>query len=201
MPIDSTLSQVGNSLATSLARYPALAVGLPLVGGFLSALPLRPYVKEEYKRFDKPAWAPPASLFAPAWTTLYITIGYASHLVALHTGPLSAPAIRNAAKTGLVLYGVNLGTAIAMSKNYFRVDKTAGYLTLPYIAWLCYANALNFDVWIKHGKGPAADKARRLSQGAKDVAHDAKGAAKDVKRSAEHAAHDVKASANKHLNH
>ena len=30
-----------------------------------------------YERLDKPAWAPPAGLFGPAWTVLYTAIGVA----------------------------------------------------------------------------------------------------------------------------
>ncbi|KAG0014119.1 hypothetical protein BGZ81_000633 [Podila clonocystis] len=206
------LSQAGYTLTTHLARYPALAVGLPLIGGFLSSMPIRAHVKEQYNSFDRPAWAPPAYIFPPAWTTLYLSIGYASHLVALKTGPGTAHEIRDLARTGLLIYGANLAlnfawsplmfwkrqygaalvtagglttTAIAMSYFYFQVDNLAGYLTLPYIGWLCYATALNSDVWMKHGQGPAADSARKLSK-------DAKGAAKDAKRSAKDAAEHIK---------
>ncbi|KAF9315929.1 hypothetical protein BG003_002521 [Podila horticola] len=195
-----TLSQAGFTLTTHLARYPALAVGLPLIGGFLSSLPIRAHVKEQYNSFDRPAWAPPAYIFPPAWTTLYVSIGYASHLVALKTGPSNAPGIRDMARTGLLIYGANLvlnfawsplmfwkrqygaalitaggltKTAIAMSYFYFQVDNMAGYLTLPYIGWLCYATALTFDVWMKRGQGPAADAARKLSKDAKRAAKDA----------------------------
>ncbi|KAG0345394.1 hypothetical protein BG005_001318 [Podila minutissima] len=202
-----TLSQACNTLTTHLARYPALAVGLPLIGGFLSSLPIRAHIKEQYNSFDKPSWAAPAYIFPPAWTALSLSIGYSSHLVALKTGPSIAPGIRDLARTGLLIYGANLAlnwawsplmfwkrqygaalatagglttTAIAMSYFYFQVDNLAGYLTLPYIGWLCYATALNADVWMKYGQGCAADSARRMSKDAKGAAKDAKRAAKDT---------------------
>lgn len=67
-----------------------------------------------------------------------------------------------------------------MSYFYFQIDNLAGYLTLPYIGWLCYATALNLDVWIKYGQGSAADSARKLIKGAEGAAKDAKDATKDA---------------------
>ncbi|KAG0346625.1 hypothetical protein BG004_001246 [Podila humilis] len=210
--MSDTLSQAGYTVTTNMARFPALAIGLPLIGGFLSSLPVRSSIKQQYSSFDKPSWAPPSYIFAPTWSTLYVMIGYASHLVALRTGPITDPRVKYLAKTGLAIYGVNLAlnfawtplmfwkrkmgaalvtagglttTAVAMSCHYFKVDRLAGYLTIPYVAWLCYATALNFDTWTKYGQGSAADKARRLLRGAKEVAKEksesAKRTTKDVK--------------------
>lgn len=207
--------QASSLLYTNLARYPVLAVGLPLVGGFLSATPSRHNVKGYYESLQRPDWAPPPSAFAPAWTTLYLSIGYASHLVALRTGPNSFPSTRSLAHTGLGIYGVNLllnfawsplffwkkkigaalvtaggltTTAIAVSYYFFKVDKLAGYLTLPYIAWLGYATALNYDVWIKNAQGPAAEHARKIGKDVNKIG-------KDVNNAARHAKHEAKESA------
>ncbi|KAF9573974.1 hypothetical protein EC968_007660 [Mortierella alpina] len=211
--------QATSLINTNLARYPVLAVGLPLVGGFLSAAPSRRNVKGYYESLQRPDWAPPPSAFAPAWTTLYLSIGYASHLVALRTGPNTFPTTRSLAHTGLGIYGLNLllnfawsplffgkkkigaalvtaggltTTAIAASYYFFKVDKLAGYLTLPYVAWLGYATALNYDVWIRNAQGPAADHARKIG---KDVNNAAKHAKHEAKDSARHAKEDAKEAA------
>lgn len=137
------LSQAGYTLTTHMARYPALAVGLPLIGGFLSSLPIRSHVKEQYNSFDRPAWAPPAYLFAPAWTTLYVSIGYASHLVALKTGPSTSPGIHDLARTGLLVYGGNLVLNFAWSPLMFWKRKygtalvTASGLTVSALLSSC----------------------------------------------------------------
>ncbi|KAF9204731.1 hypothetical protein BGZ49_004948 [Haplosporangium sp. Z 27] len=211
------LQQACHCLNTQLARYPALAVGLPLVGGFLSAIPSHHHIKDHYTSLSKPSWAPPSGCFAPTWTFLYLSVGYASHLVALHTGPTSLPSISSSARTGLGYYGASMAlgfawspimfwhrkigvafttitgvtaSAAAMSYYFFKVDKVAGYLTLPYVAWLGYATALNYDIWIKNGKGPAADQARRLGKEVND-------AAKHAKREVEDAAKHIKDDAEK----
>ncbi|KAK5801449.1 TspO/MBR family-domain-containing protein [Linnemannia elongata] len=210
-----------NFLNQNLARYPALAVGLPLVGGFISSSPSARTAKGYYESLDKSSWAPSPTVFGPVWTGLYLSIGYASHLVALHTDPtaLTLPSIRSAAQTGLGLYGLSLAlnfawtpiffwkkqigaalvtaggvfsSAIAVSYYFFKVDKAAGYLTLPYIAWLGYATALNYDIWIKNAQGPAADHARKFGKDANRLGKDVGDAARHAKSGLQHEAKQVK---------
>ncbi|KAF9586753.1 hypothetical protein BGW38_000004 [Lunasporangiospora selenospora] len=221
--LDDHCYQVCQSFNTNLARYPALAVGLPLIGGFISALPSHRHYKTFYQSLKKPDWAAPDCAFPPTWAALYISIGYASHLVALRTGPNTVPSIRDLARTGLGVYTLNLAlnfawsplmfwkkkigaalvtagsltvSAAAMSYYYFQVDKCAGYLTVPYVVWLGYATALNYDVWIKNAKGPAADSARKLGKEVNDAAKHAKDELKDA---AKHISEDAKGAA-RHAN-
>ncbi|KAF9084717.1 hypothetical protein BGX27_003721, partial [Mortierella sp. AM989] len=79
-----------------------------------------------------------------------------------------------------------------MSYYFFKVDKVAGYLTVPYIAWLGYATALNYDIWIKNSKGPAADQARRLRKEVNDAAkHIKEDAEKAAKKAADKIDHEL----------
>ncbi|KAG0002772.1 hypothetical protein BGZ65_002336 [Modicella reniformis] len=122
------LQQLCQSFDTNLARYSIVAVGLPLIGGFLSAVPSRRLVKNHYQALQKPSWAAPPYVFGPAWTTLYLSIGYASHLVALRTGPNTSPSIRGLAKTGLGIYGLNLILNFAWSPLMFWKQKIGAAL-------------------------------------------------------------------------
>ncbi|KAG0301244.1 hypothetical protein BGZ97_002861 [Linnemannia gamsii] len=188
------LQHVCQSVNTNLARYPIVAVGLPLVGGFLTAIPSHLAVKSYYETLRKPEWAAPACVFAPVWAGLCITVGYASHLVALRTGPNTVPSIRDLARTGLGIYGLNLAlnlawspliwkqkigaalvtaggltaSSVAVAYYFFKVDKCAGYLTIPYVAWL---------------GGPACDSARKVG--------------KEINDAAKHAKHEIKDAAHK----
>ena len=134
------LHLVCQSFNTNLARYPILAVGLPLIGGFLSAVPSHKVGRAYYEGLKKPEWAAPACAFAPVWTALYLSVGYASHLVALRTGPNTVPSIRHAARAGLGLYGLNLALNFAWSPLMFWKQKigaslvTAGALTVSVYA-------------------------------------------------------------------
>ncbi|KAF9910719.1 hypothetical protein EC991_005704 [Linnemannia zychae] len=218
--MDNFYQSSQNMLNTNLARYPALAVGLPIVGGFISASPSTRSAKGYYDSLEKSSWAPPASLFGPVWAGLYLSIGYASHLVALHTGPTAfPPSIRSTAQTGLGLYGLNLAlnfawsplffwkkqigaalvtagglftSAVAVSYYFFKVDQVAGYLTLPYVAWLGYATALNYDIWIKNAQGPAVNHARKFGKDANRLGQDVNNAARHAKSGLESEAKQAK---------
>ncbi|KAG0252463.1 hypothetical protein BG011_006949 [Mortierella polycephala] len=200
-----------------------MAVGLPLVGGFLSAIPSHHHVKNYYEGLTKPDWAAPSCAFKPVWTALYLSVGYASHLVALRTGPNTVPSIREVARTGLCIYTANMalnfawsplmfwkqkigaalctagglfGSSVAVAYYFFKVDKCAGYLTIPYVAWVGYATALNYDIWIKNAQGPAADSARKLGREVNDAAKHAKD---EIKDAAKHIKDDAKDAA-RHVN-
>lgn len=32
--------------------------------------------------------------------------------------------------------------------DYFKINKTAAYLQIPYLLWVCFAGYLNFGIWI-----------------------------------------------------
>lgn len=141
------LHQVCQSMNTQLARYPILAVGLPLVGGFLTAIPSHHAVKSYYEGLQKPEWAAPASVFAPVWAGLYITVGYASHLVALRTGPNTVPSIRHLARTGLGIYGLNLALNFAWSPLMFWKNKIGAALVTA--GGLTVSSSLSFSLLFK----------------------------------------------------
>lgn len=119
-----------------------------------------------YRRLRKPAWSPPPWVFGPAWTALYAMMGVAAWLVARRGGPGSGTALRlwtvqatlNAAWTpiffGLKAPGAALveivatwGAIGATTVAFFRRHRLAGALLLPYLAWVTFATALNFEIW------------------------------------------------------
>lgn len=120
-----------------------------------------------YGELTRPAWAPPAAVFGPVWTALYITMGIAAWLV-WREGP--SPVIRRA----LVLFGVQLVLNVLWSWLFFgwrlgaaafldiivllvlivttmvafwRIKPLAGALLIPYLLWVGFASALNYSVW------------------------------------------------------
>ena len=143
-------------LAISLAAAFAVA----LIGG----LATRSSVTTWYATLQKPAFAPPNWLFGPAWTVLYILMAVAAWVV--WKQGLAVPGIKlalavylvqlvlNGAWSGL-FFGLRSPLAgfvgvialwlaiLATTVLFFRVSPTAGYLMLPYIAWVTFASALN----------------------------------------------------------
>lgn len=119
-----------------------------------------------YADLRKPAWAPPPWLFGPVWTVLYALIGVAAWLVWRRDGPGTRPAIGlwggqlvlNAAWTpiffglrapgvALVEIGVLWIAIVVTTVAFFARRTAAGALLLPYLAWVTFATALNFEIW------------------------------------------------------
>ncbi|MEO0912846.1 MAG: TspO/MBR family protein [Pseudomonadota bacterium] len=117
-----------------------------------------------YDKLEKPAWTPPNWLFPLAWTALYVAIIYAAYRITKTADP--APALAfwacqiafNALWTpiffGLRKIGSALPVIAALWASVFitlvlfwQRDIIAGMLFVPYIVWVSYAGALNFDIW------------------------------------------------------
>jgi tryptophan-rich sensory protein len=113
----------------------------------------------------KPAWNPPAALFGPVWTVLYILIAVSAWRV-WQTGHFwGVPAIIFAVQLALnigwswLFFGqrrpdfalieiVFLWLSIlTMLIVFYRVDRTSGWLLLPYLLWVSFASVLNFSIW------------------------------------------------------
>lgn len=117
-----------------------------------------------YAGLNKPSWNPPAWIFGPAWTLLYTLMAVAAWLVwkrAGFTRPLALYFVQlalNAAWTPIFFGAHEMGwafieiitmwIAIALTLiSFFRVNRAAGWLLVPYLAWVTFATALNFTLW------------------------------------------------------
>lgn len=116
-----------------------------------------------YDQLDKPSFNPPSWVFSPVWTTLYLLMGVAAWLVWRHRDS-------RARTVALALFGVQLvlnaawtpiffgaeapgwalieqlalnGAALATAVAFWRIDRRAGALLVPYLAWLGFATLLN----------------------------------------------------------
>ncbi len=120
-----------------------------------------------YAGLVKPPWNPPAWLFGPVWTLLYVTMAVAAWLVWREGGwsaqrrPLAlflAQWLLNALWTPLFfgLHRPDIGLAeivvlwavlAATLAAFWRVRRIAGLLLVPYLAWVSFAAFLNFTIW------------------------------------------------------
>lgn len=118
-----------------------------------------------YAALQYPAFQPPGWVFGAVWTALYTMMGIA--LAAILNEPFSnrrqlAVALFAAQLTlnfawspiffgfhmidlALVVIIVMLGLAVATANLFRRLRPVAGWLMLPYLAWLCLATALNYE--------------------------------------------------------
>lgn len=120
-----------------------------------------------YAALQKPSWNPPAWVFGPAWTVLYIFMAVAAWLVWRQGGwkaqgralglflvqwalnALWTPLFFGLHRPGLAFAEiVILWLAIAATlAAFWRINKVAGALLVPYLAWVTFAAALNFAIW------------------------------------------------------
>jgi tryptophan-rich sensory protein len=125
------------------------------------------HAKGFYAALNRPAWAPPAAVFGPVWTILYILMGLAAWLVWREKGLAGA-------KAALILFGLQLalnclwswlffgwrlglwssidivlllGFIGATSIAFWMHKAAAGALMMPYLLWVGYATALNVAIW------------------------------------------------------
>jgi len=146
--------------AFALAGWIALTFCAALTGVFIQPAGY-------YASLVKPSWSPPAWVFGPVWTALYLMMAVAAWLVWRQGGwraqraPLSlyllqlalnalwTPVFFGLRSPGLALVViVSLGAAIVLTGRAFRpVSRIASWLLVPYLVWVVFAAALNFSIW------------------------------------------------------
>lgn len=144
-----------------------IAILICLGAGGFGAMATTPEIDGWYKTITKPSWNPPAFIFGPVWTTLYILMGISVWLVWRRNDfkvtkiPLALFAIQlilNIAWSWIFFSWHQLGWAfvdiialwiaiLATILSFLKVSKQAGYLLLPYFAWVSFASVLNFTIW------------------------------------------------------
>lgn len=159
-----TASDTGGGLSQrdwlGLAGWLLASFGAALVGALFPA-------DNWYAQLIKPPLTPPGPVFPPVWLTLYAMMGIAAWLVWRARGFAGAPAalgfflaqlVVNAAWSWLffglhlplaalldliILWLLLLGTTVL----FWRTQRVAGILLLPYLAWVTFAGYLNFGIW------------------------------------------------------
>ncbi len=123
--------------------------------------------KSFYEQLSQPAWAPPAWLFGPVWSTLYAMMAIAAWLV-WREGRFSANRMALSFFLGQLLvnslwswlfFAWHLGglafadilflwlLIVATIIYFWRVSTLAGALLIPYLLWVSFAAVLNYSVW------------------------------------------------------
>ncbi len=117
-----------------------------------------------YAQLERPGWAPPAWLFGPAWTVLYLLMAVAAWRIArtahatpalrLYLGQLVLNALWSwlffAWRQGALAFAciVVLWLMIAATIAAFKQrERLAAALLLPYIGWVSFATALCYSIW------------------------------------------------------
>lgn len=144
-----------------------LSLIITLAVGAIAGIATSRNVATWYPELNKPSFNPPNAVFAPVWTVLYIFMGISLYLI----WRLPASNTRNSA---MRLFFVQLALNFIWSFLFFewhligwalvdiillllliiiciagfsRINKVAGWLFVPYLAWVSFATALNFAIY------------------------------------------------------
>lgn len=138
-----------------------LCFGIAALGGFATSQGLKGY----YETLRKPSWTPPGYVIGLIWQFLYACMSVAAWLVWRRVG-WKHPAIalflvqlllnllwsyvffvmqcpEMAFYELSVLWLAILATLIL----FYRVSRLAGFLFVPYLAWVTFAGCLNYLLW------------------------------------------------------
>jgi len=144
-----------------------LSLGVCQAAGIVGSIYTLQSVKWWYPTLTKPPFNPPAWIFGPVWSLLFILMGYALYLVwnkgLKKKGVTDAVAIfgvqlilnvvwsylffglRN---PSLALFEIIVlwGAILATTLKFGKIDRSAAYLLIPYLLWVGFASYLNLAI-------------------------------------------------------
>lgn len=136
--------------------------------GFLSGLSTSKEIETWYSYLQKPSFNPPNYLFGPVWSLLYLLMGISLSII------IGNPSSQ-VRKISIILFAIqftlnlcwsyiffNLHSTgwafieiilmwlfiLSMIISFYRVNKTAGILQIPYLIWVSFASILNYNIYI-----------------------------------------------------
>jgi tryptophan-rich sensory protein len=151
-----------------MKKYSALIVSILIsyAVAFLGSLVTTPSIGSWYATLNKPSFNPPNYLFGPVWTLLFTLMAISAYLVWNKRKKLTIE---------LKIYGLQLGLNFLWSylffglhrpelalfeiillwifialtiTRFYKVDKLAAYLLIPYVLWVSFAAFLNYTIVI-----------------------------------------------------
>ena len=144
------------------------SIALCELAGVIGSIFTFPALTEWYAALQKPAFAPPGSIIGPIWIALYFLMGVSLYLVLLKKREdkivkrrLSVFAAQLAlnALWSFVFFGLRspgyalieilfLWLSIFLTiYMFYKTDRRAAYLLVPYLLWVSFAAVLNYQIW------------------------------------------------------
>lgn len=145
-----------------------LCIALTLSIGAISGIATSSGVNNWFVTLNKPVFNPPNYLFGPVWTLLYILMGVSFYLILQSKNAI----LKNRA---IMIFFIQLflnfcwsflffkfqlvGIAfieiifiwvsiIIMIVTFYKINKVASWLQIPYLLWVSFASVLNGSIWI-----------------------------------------------------
>ena len=141
-----------------------VSILIALAVGGLSAL-LTMGNMDIYDQIIKPSFAPPGIVFPIVWAILYVLMGISSARIYIKGGNLFYYTIQlilnffwsiiffnlNAFLLAFVWLVILWIFILLMIVSFFRTDKLAAYLQIPYLLWVTFAGWLTLMVYMLNG--------------------------------------------------
>ena len=146
-----------------------LCIAIPLVIGISGSFFTMPDITGWYATLQKPSFNPPAWIFGPVWTLLYILMGASLWLV------LKDGIAERSVQYAVILFAAQLAANLAWSIIFFgmhlifvafveilvlfaliaataftfkRINPAAAWLLVPYLCWTAFASVLTGTIWL-----------------------------------------------------
>ncbi len=119
-----------------------------------------------YQYINKPSFNPPNWIFGPVWTVLYIMMGISFGMIWHSNSALKNKVMMlfgtqfilnllwsflffNLHQTGIAFIEIILMWIFILITilSFYRINKTAAYLLIPYLCWVSFASILNGAIW------------------------------------------------------
>jgi tryptophan-rich sensory protein len=141
-----------------------LSLFLCFFTAFLGSGVTMPSIDSWYQTIQKPVFNPPNWIFGPVWTLLFFLMAISFYLILIQK-PVS--------KKGIILFVSQLFfnflwsysffflhnpllayidililivLVVLTTKHFMKLNRTAGLLLIPYIAWISFASILNLAI-------------------------------------------------------
>jgi len=142
---------------------------IPLSFGVVGGLITKMSIKTWYPYIEKASFNPPNWLFPPVWSLLFIIIGVSAYLVWSKRAQIAhlprtiaiyfIQLILNLCWSYLFFYHHLIGASLieiiallaAILVNgivFYKIDKTAGLLFIPYFLWVSFATLLTYNIYL-----------------------------------------------------
>lgn len=145
-----------------------LCIGLTLAIGAIAGIATSAGVNNWYITLNKPVFNPPNYIFGPVWTILYVLMGISFYLILrsantiIRKRAVSIFCIQlflNFCWSFLFFYFQLVGIAfieiilillsiIIMIITFYKINRAASYLQIPYLLWVSFACILNGSIWM-----------------------------------------------------
>lgn len=143
-----------------------LSIVTSFAAGALGSLATTPNIPSWYAALEKPVLNPPNWVFGPVWSILYVLMGIALALIILKSSKQPKKkayfwfGLQLALNTlwSLVFFGLHspwLGVVVIIAlivsivltiRGFYKINKYAAWLLVPYLAWVCFATYLTIGI-------------------------------------------------------